>query len=178
MEFRLAEPAPFGAGQLRPQASRPVSGCRGMAISTVVHHARTEDEDALPANLPPAIASEIKSIEAMRRAIETGRPIERWRFDSVRARYQALLKTASGEPAVEEAIRVRLARLTQHEQAAKAAATIQTILAESHRRDREVVELKRQLQTSTERRTIRAPTKPSASCNPPLRRSTARSSSS
>ena len=47
----------------------------------------------------------------------------------VRARYLALLKRAGHDPAVEEAIRVRLARITRHEQAAEAARTIQTILA-------------------------------------------------
>ena len=77
-------------------------------LTSVARYAPGDDEDALPDDLPPAIASEIKSIDAMRRAIETGGPIERWRFDGVRARYQALLKTGSGEPAVENAIRVRL----------------------------------------------------------------------
>jgi hypothetical protein len=146
-------PCAVNASSTHPQASPPVPAAETVAISTAVHHVRTEDEDALPANLPPAIGSEIKSIEASRLAIETRNPVERWRFDSVRARYQALLKTASGERALEAAIHVRLERLTRHEQAAKAAATIQTILTESHRRDREVVELKRQLQTTTEKRT-------------------------
>ena len=87
----------------------------------------------------------------MRRGIEAGGPIERWRFDGVRARYEALLKKSAGDPAVEEAVRVRLERLGQLEQAAKAAATIQAILAQSHRRDRDVAALKRRLQTSTAR---------------------------
>jgi hypothetical protein len=102
-------------------------------------------------DLPPAIASEIRSIEAMVRAVEAGGPIERWRFDRVRARYEALVKRSSGQPAVENALRVRLARLGQLEEAAKAAATIQAILAQSHRRDRDVVALKRRLQTATAR---------------------------
>ena len=111
-----------------------------------------DEEDPLLKDLPPAIASELRTIDAARRAIETGGPIERWRFDSVRARYEALLKTASGEPAVENAIQVRLTRLGELEQAAKAAATIQAILAQSHRRDRDIALLKRRLQTSTARR--------------------------
>jgi hypothetical protein len=110
-----------------------------------------DENDALLDDLPAAIAAEIRSIEAMVRAIEAGGSIERWRFDRVRARYEALLKKGSGQPAVENAIQVRLARLGQLEQAAKAAATIQAILVESHRRDREVVALKRRLQTSTAR---------------------------
>jgi hypothetical protein len=118
-----------------------------------VRHTPTRDDDTLPSNLPPATAAEIKKIEAMRLGIETGTPIERWRFDGVRARYQDLLKTASGDPAVEEAVRVRLERLTRREQAAKAAATIRAILAESHKRDREVGELRRQFHTSSAKRT-------------------------
>jgi hypothetical protein len=110
-------------------------------------------EDDTPVDtLPPAFASEIKSIDAERQGIVAGAPIERWRFDRVQARYQALLKKGSAEPAVAEAIRLRLARLGQLEEAAKAAATIETILARSHRRDREVVEVRRRLKTATARR--------------------------
>jgi hypothetical protein len=111
-----------------------------------------DEGDALPADLPAAIASEIRSIDAMRRAVESGGPIERWRFDGPRAKYEALVKKSLGQPAVENVVRARLARLEQLEQAAKAAATIQAILAQSHRRDREVVALKRRLRTSTARR--------------------------
>jgi hypothetical protein len=111
-----------------------------------------DEEDPPVDNLPPAVASEIKRIDAERRAIVAGAPIERWRFDRVRARYEGLLKKGSAPPAVEEAIRLRLARLDQLEQAAKAAATIESILVRSHRRDREVVELKRRLKTATARR--------------------------
>jgi hypothetical protein len=102
--------------------------------------------------LPPDLASEIRNIDAAREAIETAGPIERWRFDDVRARYQALLKKGSGQPGVEDAVRSRLARIGQLEQAAKAAAEFQAILAQSRRRDRDVIELKRRLQTSTKRR--------------------------
>jgi hypothetical protein len=112
-------------------------------------YASSDDENLLPDKLSPAIASEIRSIEAMRRSIMTGGPIEQWRFETVRARFKALLKTGASDPAVEEVIRVRQARVTRHEQAAKAARTIQTILAASHRRDREVAELERQLQSAT-----------------------------
>jgi hypothetical protein len=141
----------------RMEAGRADSG-----PSTVLAESRPEyvmarfvpgdEDDALPADLPPTIASEIRSIDAMRREIEAGRPIERWQFDGVRARYQAVLKKGAGEPDIEAAIRVRVARLGQLEQAAKAAATIQTILVESHRRDRNVAALRRRLQSSTARR--------------------------
>jgi hypothetical protein len=122
-------------------------------LSETVHRAPTEDDETLPENLSPAIASELKSIEARRLEIETSTPIDGWRFDGLRARYQALLKTASGEPAIEGAIRIRLERLTQREKAAKAAATIEVILAQSYNRDSEVAELRRRLQTSAGKRT-------------------------
>ena len=115
-------------------------------------YAPGDDEDKLPGSLPPETASEIKSIDAMRRAIEACAPIERWQFDGVRIRYQTLLKTGSTEPALEEVVRGRLEQLKRLEQAARAAAAIQTILAQSHRRDRDLVHSKRQRNTSATRR--------------------------
>jgi hypothetical protein len=96
-------------------------------------------------NLPAGIASEIVSIEAAHRSILKGQPIEQWRLEPMRARYQALLKTARDSPAAEEAIRVRLGQVTQQEQAAMAAQTMAAILAESHRRDREVAEVRKRI---------------------------------
>jgi hypothetical protein len=81
----------------------------------------------------------------MHRAIITGQAIEDWRFESVRVSYQALIKRSGDRTDLEEAIRVRLARVTQHEQAARAARTIESILARSHRRDREVIAVREQL---------------------------------
>jgi hypothetical protein len=95
--------------------------------------------------LPPDIGAEIGQVEAMHRAILTNQPIEQWRFETVRARYQALLKRAGENPSVEEALRVRLAQVTRHEQAAESARTIQTILARSRRRDLEVAEVRQRL---------------------------------
>jgi hypothetical protein len=94
-------------------------------------------------NLPPDIASEIANVEAMHRAILSDQPIDQWRFETVRARYQAILKRAGTNPSVEEAIRGRLARVARHEQAAEAARTIQAILARSHRRDSQVAAAER-----------------------------------
>jgi len=106
---------------------------------------QAESQQAEAKNLPAGIASEIASIEAAHRSILKGQPIEEWRLEPVRARYQALLKTAGDHPAAEEAIRVRLAQVTQQEQAAKAARSIEAILAKSHRRDREVAEVRRRI---------------------------------
>lgn len=67
------------------------------------------------------------------------------------------MKSTPGEAAVEAAIRVRLERLARREQAAAAAATLQKILAQSHRRDREIEQLKRQLETAAARHTRSRP---------------------
>jgi len=94
-------------------------------------------------NLPADAGSEIANVEAMHRAILSDQPIDQWRFDTVRARYQAILKRAGANPFVDEAIRRRLARVTQHEQAAEAARTIQAILARSHRRGSQIAAAER-----------------------------------
>jgi hypothetical protein len=98
-----------------------------------------------PAVLPAEVASELASIEAMHRSIVSEQPIEQWRFEGVRGRYQALLKRAGDDRAVEEAVRVQLARVTRHEQAAQAARTIRSTLARSHSRDQSVTDVERRL---------------------------------
>jgi hypothetical protein len=107
------------------------------------------------AGLPGAVAAEIGRVDARYRAILTTQPIGEWRFDTVRAAYQAIWKRAGENPAVEEALRDRLARLTRHEQAAQAARTIETILARSRRRDAEVAEVHQRL-AAAERAQTRA----------------------
>lgn len=100
-----------------------------------------------PEVLPPEIAGEIAKVDLMHRSILSDQPIEQWHFETVRARYRAILKRASANRSVEEAIRRRLERLTRHEQAAQAARSIQTILARSHRRDSQVAAAERQRST-------------------------------
>jgi hypothetical protein len=106
------------------------------------------EADAIPANASPALVAELVRVDAMRRDVESGTPIERWHFEDVRTGYQSLLKKSSGDAKLEDALRARLTRLEQRERAASSAATITTILARSHERDRVVVELKRRLNTS------------------------------
>jgi hypothetical protein len=98
-----------------------------------------------PSSWPAEITSELDRIDAMHRGIITGQAIEDWRFDTVRAGYQGLLKRGGDRAELEEAIRVRLARVTQHEQAARAARAIESILARSHRRDHEVAAVRQRL---------------------------------
>ena len=96
-------------------------------------------------NVPPALAAEIKAVDETHRAIRINQSIAQWRFEPVRSSYQAILKRSGNDPAIDEAIRLRLARVTQDEQAAEAARTIEKILEESHRRDQDVAAAKRRV---------------------------------
>lgn len=96
-------------------------------------------------DLPEEFRSEIERLDAIQQAIISSQPIEQWRFETVRDGYQALLKRSSGQPTVEAAIRARLARVTRDEQASQAARKFRSILAESHRRDREIAQHKQTL---------------------------------
>jgi hypothetical protein len=108
-------------------------------------HSGAEGARLQPENLPTAVASEMASIEVAHQSILKSQPIAEWRLEPLRARYQALLKTARGSAAAEEAIRVRLGQVTQEEQAAQAARKITAILAASHRRDREIYEIRQRI---------------------------------
>ena len=94
---------------------------------------------------PPGVSAELQRIDGIYQVIIASQPIEQWRFETVRAGYQNLLKRAGDQLELEEALRTRLNRLTQHEQAARAARTIESILAKSHRRDSEVAAVRRDL---------------------------------
>jgi hypothetical protein len=89
-------------------------------------------------NLPPAFGAEIKRVDESHRSIRTGQSVSRWQFDAIRSRYELILKRANGDQAVEAAVRARLGRLARDERSAEAARTIESILAQSHRRDQEV----------------------------------------
>ncbi len=96
-------------------------------------------------SLPPGVAAEIGRVDAMHRSVLTGPSIDRWQLDPIRAEYQAILKRWGDNPAVEEALRGRLARVTRHEQAAAAAREFQEVLAQSRRRDEQVARLEQRL---------------------------------
>jgi hypothetical protein len=81
----------------------------------------------------------------MHRAIVASQPIEQWHFETLRAGYQALLKQVGDRVDLEDTLRARLGRVTEHERAARAARTIEEILARSHRRDSEVAAVRRDL---------------------------------
>jgi len=138
---------PRGVASQKPQVAQT------QAVYVATGRAPSGSEKPPSENLSAASAAEIEDIEAMHRAILADPAIEQWRFENVRARYLTLLKRAGNDPALEEAIRARLARVTRHEQAAGAARTIQTILAQSHRRDREIAQVKRRIAAAGRSRT-------------------------
>jgi hypothetical protein len=107
-----------------------------------------------PESLPPGVGAEIARVDATHRAILSGQSIDQWRLDAVRADYQAILKRSGDNPAVEEALRGRLARVTRHEQAAAAAREFQEVLARTRRRDDQVAQLERRLAAADRDRTI------------------------
>jgi hypothetical protein len=119
--------------------------------TAATRYGSSEDQDPAREKLSPAIASELMSIEAMRQAIVSREPVERWRFESVRARYQTMLRRSPNDPVIEEAVRIGVARVARHEQTAEAARTIQAILVQSHRRDHVIADLERQLRSAAPR---------------------------
>ena len=137
-------------GYVRRDGTRPSDEARAENFATkAVYQA---ERDAPPADDYPPLegvsaeaATEIKSVDAAHRSVRTGQPIAHWRFESVRSSYEAILKKVGNDPRAEEAIRVRLARVTRDEQAARAAKTIEDILVQSHRRDQDVAAQKRRV---------------------------------
>ncbi len=104
--------------------------------------------------LPPEAMAEITRLDRMHREILAGQPIERWALDPVRAGYQDLLKRWGDNPAVEETLRLRLARVTRHEQASKAAREFQEVMERSRRRDAQVALLEERLAAVDIKRTV------------------------
>lgn len=95
--------------------------------------------------LPAGAAAELDRVDATYQAALEVRPVDQWRFDDARSGYEAIGKRWADSEPVKEAIRSRLEHLARHEQAAAAAREIRDILARSHRRDRDLAELKRRL---------------------------------
>jgi hypothetical protein len=136
-----ASPEPKQIEKANPDRPAPDSSTNGQKVPI-----SSAPRIATPVSTIPAdVASEIASVESMQRSILVNQPIEQWRFDNVRARYQTLLKQAGTNSDIEEALRVRLAKVTRYEQASRAARTITTILAQSRERDRVVAAIQSRL---------------------------------
>jgi hypothetical protein len=81
----------------------------------------------------PDVADAIARIESIHQAALRA-PVEQWRLDDVRQRYEALLKSVT-DSAAGSAIRARLDEVTRQEAVARDARQIETLLARSRRRD-------------------------------------------
>ena len=96
-----------------------------------------------PGEVPLEIAEEVKRIETEHRATLNG-PVETWRLEPVRHRYEFLLKRASSA-AAKDAIERRLAVVARHEEMVRSARTFEMILESSRRRDKQVATTRRTL---------------------------------
>ena len=98
-----------------------------------------------PAESPvsPAVADAIGRIESLHRAV-LREPMDEWRLDEVRQRYEALLKSVT-DPGSGNAIRARLDDVGRHESMARDARQIETLLARSRRRDGAIALYERRL---------------------------------
>ncbi len=81
----------------------------------------------------PEVAAAIAQIDSTHRAIVRG-PIEQWRLEEVRQRYEALLKSVT-DSSSGNAIRARLDEVARNEAIASDTRQIETLLARSRRRD-------------------------------------------
>jgi hypothetical protein len=129
----------------RPSEAPQKKSAERQAVYTAARFATSVDENPPLEGVSAAVAAEIKTVDATHQSIRTNQSIAQWRLDTVRSSYQAILKRAGNDPHVEEAVRLRLARVTRDEQAALAAKTIEDILGQSHRRDQEVATQKRRV---------------------------------
>ncbi len=104
--------------------------------------------------LPPEARAAIGRLDRMHRSILVDQPVDRWNLQPVRSGYQDLLRRWGDQPAVEEVLRMRLARVTRHEQASAAAREFQEVLARSRHRDAGVALLERRLAELDLNRTV------------------------
>lgn len=93
--------------------------------------------------LSSPLSAEVAQAEAEHRAI-LARPVEQWRLDGVRTRYESILKRTTDSSAA-VSLRARLDRVSAQAEAGRAARRFQTILERSRRRDAEIVAIRRRL---------------------------------
>lgn len=94
-------------------------------------------------SLQPEIAAEVARIEAEHRAV-LGGAVEGWRLEPIRARYESVLKRVT-DPGSIAVLHDRLDLVGRHEEIARSARTLQTLLDRSRRRDLAVVITRRRL---------------------------------
>jgi hypothetical protein len=131
------------------EEASPAAEIRASYDEPIAAPSPTKPGSGRPTSSPPSwpleVSQELGRLDGILRVTVASQPVAQWRFESVRSGYQSLLKRAGDRLDLEEAIRSRLARVTQHEQAARAARTIESILEASHRRDDEVAAARREL---------------------------------
>lgn len=98
------------------------------------------------ASLPAELAHAIEAIATQHQAI-VREPVESWRLDDIKARYEALLKQTT-DPAARGVIQDRLAVVEGHDTIARSARSLQKMINESRHRDLLVTEIKEALNTS------------------------------
>lgn len=140
------------AESLGPPPRRP--GPSEVLAAYLVPQGEPEQPAKSVAPLPPDARAEIDRLDRMHRSILVDQPVDRWNLQPVRAGYQELLTRWRDQPAVDEALRTRLARVTRHEQAAAAAREFQAVLARSRQRDAQVGLLERRLAEVDQKRTV------------------------
>ncbi|QEH35436.1 hypothetical protein OJF2_39880 [Aquisphaera giovannonii] len=123
----------------------PVAADDGKGPAAGSRVAAEPEAPAISASWPADIRAELERIDGLHRSIVRGGPVEGWRFETVRAGYQAVLKRAGGQPGLEDALRDRLARVSRDEQASRAAREIESILAKGRRVDADVEAVRRNL---------------------------------
>ena len=127
----------------RPPKSEPPSRSQSLPISRGLRAG--ESPLSPPSSWPAEISAELERIDATYKAIIASQPIDRWRFETVRADYQGLLKRAGDRLDLEDALRTVSPGSRSTSKQSRAARTIESILAMSHRRDREVATVRRDL---------------------------------
>lgn len=140
------------AEALGPPPRRP--GAPEVLAAYLVPQGEPEQSLKRVAPLPPDARAELDRLDRMHRSILVDQPVDRWNLQPVRAGYQELLTRWHDQPAIEEALRTRLARVTRHEQASAAAREFQAVLARSRQRDAQVALLERRLAELDLKRTV------------------------
>jgi hypothetical protein len=152
--WRAIEPPPGDVRHIRAEGVRPLVASRavpgaedtttGTGPIAETRAGYAPQVDAPP--VPPEVAGAIAQIESIHRAI-LREPIDRWRLDDVRRRYETMLRGAT-DAGAGNAIRERLDVVARHEAMARDARLIATLLERSRRRDSTLTLHRRRLSDS------------------------------
>jgi hypothetical protein len=122
-----------GAGPLPEVSGGSLPRLASPSLTAEIQAAYVPPQPAAERPVAPDIADAIARIESLHRA-SLHAPVEQWRLDDVRGRYETLLKSVTDSSAG-AAIRERLDDVGRQEAIARDARQIETLLARSRRRD-------------------------------------------